>query len=67
MPMHPTLTGKSHQSAKNQSTSSFGKYKSDTTKVGRTANASGYKTRSSATDVSSVQSVFKSKTKPASS
>jgi hypothetical protein len=65
--MHPILAGKSQQSAKNTSASSIGKYKSDTTKVGRTANASGYKTRSSATDVSSVQAPFKSKTKPASS
>ena len=66
MPMHPILTGKSQQSAKNTSASSIGKYKSDTTKVGRTANASGYKTRTSAVDTSSVQGAFKSKTKPAS-
>jgi len=64
--MYLVKTGSSQQSAKNQSASSIGKYKSDNTKVGRTANASGYKTRSSAVDTSSVQGAFKSKTKPAS-
>ena len=65
MPIQDHLTGKSQQKTSNASTSSFGKFKSDTTKVGRTANASGYKTRTSATDVSSVQADFKSRSKNA--
>lgn len=66
MPIHQELTGKSQQSAKNASAAGFGKWKSDTSKVGRTANASGYKTRTSAVDMGAVNSAFKSRSKNAS-
>jgi hypothetical protein len=65
MPIHGELTGKSQQKASNASASSIGKFKSDNSKVGSTANASGYKTRTSATDVSSVHADFKSRSKNA--
>lgn len=61
MPMHIELTGKSHQQAKNSSAASIAKFKSDITKVGRKAEATGYKTRTSATDLSSIQKDFKSR------
>ena len=64
MPMHPHLTGKSQQSAKNASAAGFGKWKGEN-KTGKQASASGFKTRTSATDVSAVHPDFKSRSRNA--